>query len=87
MRGLCFFFHIASALQGDDQIAVEFHRPTKLRLRQALLWAVGGGANAALLAAQILAVSDAEIAAKLDAKRISDAKVVLEKDASVMEKL
>ena len=28
-----------------------------------------------------------EIAAKLDAKRIADAKVVLEKDASVMEKL
>ena len=49
--------------------------------------AVNGGANAALLAAQILAVSDAEIAAKLDAKRIADAKVVLEKDAGVMEKL
>ena len=41
----------------------------------------------ALLAAQILAVSDADIAAKLDAKRIADAKVVLEKDAGVMEKL
>ena len=49
--------------------------------------AVNGGANAALLAAQILAVSDAEIAAKLDAKRITDAKVVLEKDAGVMERL
>ena len=49
--------------------------------------AVNGGANAALLAAQILAVSDAEIAAKLDAKRIADAKVVLEKDAHVCEKL
>ena len=31
--------------------------------------------------------SDAEIAAKLDAKRIADAKVVLEKDAGVMDKL
>ena len=49
--------------------------------------AVNGGANAALLAAQILAVSDADIAAKLDAKRIADAKVVLEKDAGVMERL
>ena len=49
--------------------------------------AVNGGANAALLAAQILAVSDAEIAAKLDAKRVADAKVVLEKDAGVMDKL
>ena len=41
----------------------------------------------ALLAAQILSVSDPEIAAKLDAKRIADAKVVLEKDAGVMDKL
>ena len=49
--------------------------------------AVNGGVNAALLAAQILAVSDADIAAKLDAKRVSDAKIVLEKDAGVMEKL
>ena len=49
--------------------------------------AVNGGANAALLAAQILAVSDAGLAAKLDAKRVADAKVVLEKDAGVMDKL
>ena len=41
----------------------------------------------ALLAAQILAVSDEAIAAKLDAKRIADAKIVLEKDAGVMDKL
>ena len=32
-------------------------------------------------------VEDADLAAKLDAKRIADAKVVLEKDAGVMEKL
>ena len=49
--------------------------------------AINGGANAALLAAQILAVSDADLAAKLDAKRASDAAKVLEKDATVMEKL
>ena len=35
--------------------------------------AINGGANAALLAAQILAVTDAELAAKLDAKRENDA--------------
>jgi 5-(carboxyamino)imidazole ribonucleotide mutase len=45
--------------------------------------AVDGGVNAALLSAQILAVEDADLAAKLDAKRASDAKKVLEKDASV----
>ncbi len=49
--------------------------------------AINGGANAALLAAQILAVSDDALAAKLDAKRIADAKIVLEKDASILERL
>ena len=45
--------------------------------------AVNGGVNAALLAAQILAVSDEALAAKLDAKRASDAAKVLEKDAAL----
>lgn len=45
--------------------------------------AINGGANAALLAAQIIAVEDKELAAKLDAKRVSDAAKVLEKDAAV----
>ena len=49
--------------------------------------AVNGGVNAALLSAQILAVSDADIAAKLDAKRKSDAAAVLAKDSAVMENL
>ena len=49
--------------------------------------AVNGGANAALLAAQILAVEDADLAAKLDAKRKADAEVVLAKDAGIAERL
>ena len=49
--------------------------------------AVGGGANAALLAAQILAVEDAALAEKLDAKRRADAKAVLEKDAGIEARL
>ena len=49
--------------------------------------AVNGGANAALLAAQILAVEDAELAEKLDAKRAKDAAGVLEKDAGIAERL
>ncbi len=49
--------------------------------------AVNGGVNAALLSAQILGVSDSEVAAKLDAKRKSDAEAVLKKDAAVMENL
>ena len=45
--------------------------------------AINGAVNAALLAAQILAVSDADLAAKLDAKRASDAEKVLAKDAAL----
>ena len=45
--------------------------------------AINGGVNAALLSAQILAVSDDELAAKLDAKRKADAQKVLEKDAAL----
>ena len=49
--------------------------------------AVNGGVNAALLAAEILAVADDELAAKLDAKRASDAAKVLEKDAALQAEL
>ena len=49
--------------------------------------AIGGGVNAALLSAQILAVEDAALAKKLDAKRLADAQQVLEKDRTVMERL
>ena len=49
--------------------------------------AVNGGVNAALLAAQILAVSDEALAAKLDAKRVSDAQAVLKKDAALQKEM
>ena len=49
--------------------------------------AINGGVNGALLSAQILAVEDAELAAKLDAKRTSDAAKVLEKDAALQAEL
>ena len=49
--------------------------------------AVNGGVNAALLAAEILAVSDDALAAKLDAKRVSDAQAVLAKDAALQAEL
>ena len=49
--------------------------------------AINGAVNAALLAAQILAVSDGELAARLDAKRASDAAKVLEKDAALQAEL
>ncbi len=49
--------------------------------------AVNGGVNAALLSAEILAVSDPALAARLDAKRKADAEAVLAKDAKVLESL
>ena len=45
--------------------------------------AVNGGANAALLAIQILAVEDKELAVKLYNKRKNDAEKVLAKDAAL----
>jgi len=47
--------------------------------------AVNGGANAALLAAEILAVSDEALARRLDEKRASDAAAVLAKDAALKD--
>ena len=74
----------SSVLDGMDALLSTVMMPTGIPVATV---AINGGANAALLAAQILAVSDAELAAKLDAKRASDAAAVLAKDATVMEQL
>ena len=47
---------------------------------------INGAANAALLCAEILAVSDGEIAEKLAAKRKKDAEKVLASDKEISEK-
>ncbi len=47
--------------------------------------AVDGAVNAALLSIEILAVSDEELARKLDAKRKADAEKVLAKDAALQK--
>ena len=49
--------------------------------------AVDGGVNAALLCAQMFALSDRELADKLIAKRASDREKVLAKDAAVAAEL
>ena len=74
----------SSVLDGMDALLSTVQMPTGIPVATV---AINGGANAALLAAQILAVSDEELAAKLDAKRLSDAQAVLEKDAGVMDRL
>lgn len=48
---------------------------------------VGNGANAALLAVEIIAVSDEALAGRLQRKRDADTAAVLAKDASITERL
>ncbi|MBR3779366.1 MAG: 5-(carboxyamino)imidazole ribonucleotide mutase [Clostridia bacterium] len=74
----------SSVLDGLDALLSTVMMPTGIPVATV---AIGGGANAALLAAQILAVEDSDLAARLDAKRAADAAAVLEKDAKVMENL
>ena len=49
--------------------------------------AINGGVNAALLAAQILAVEDADLARRLADKRAAATRKVLEKDAALQAEL
>ena len=74
----------SSVLDGMDALLSTVQMPTGIPVATV---AINGGANAALLAAQIIAVEDYELAQKLDAKRASDAAAVLKKDSTVMENL
>ncbi len=74
----------SSNLDGIDALLSTVQMPTGIPVATV---AINGGANAALLAAQIIAVEDKELAQKLDAKRASDAAAVLKKDSTVMENL
>lgn len=74
----------SSCFDGMDALLSTVQMPTGIPVATV---AVNGGANAALLAAEIIAVTDPVLAEKLDAKRAKDAAVVLEKDAAVLEKL
>ena len=74
----------SSNLDGLDALLSTVMMPTGIPVATV---AIDGGGNAALLAAQILATSDEALYEKLVAKRRADAAKVLEKDATVMEKL
>ena len=45
--------------------------------------AIDGATNAAILAAEILALSDEGLAERLEAKRAADSRAVLEKSAAI----
>lgn len=62
---------------GMDALLATVQMPTGIPVATV---AVNGGANAALLAIQILAVGDESLAAKLQEKRNADAEKVLAKD-------
>ena len=71
-------------MDGLDALLSTVQMPTGIPVATV---ALNGAANAALLAAQRIAVDDKELADKLDAKRRADAAVVLEKDKGISERL
>ena len=71
-------------MDGLDALLSTVQMPTGIPVATV---ALNGAANAALLAAQIIAVEDKELAAKLDAKRKADAAVVLEKDRGILGRI
>ena len=74
----------SSNLDGIDALLSTVQMPSGIPVATV---AINGGVNAALLSAQILAVSDPDLAEKLDRKRAADAEAVLAKDAAIAEKL
>ena len=71
-------------MDGLDALLATVQMPTGIPVATV---AINGAANAALLCAQIIAVEDVELAAKLDAKRKADAAKVLEKDRMIAANL
>lgn len=67
-------------LDGLDALLATVQMPSGIPVATV---AIDGATNAALLAVQILALSDPELDARLVAKREADARAVLEKDAAI----
>ena len=73
----------ASTLDGLDALLSTVQMPAGIPVATV---AIDGAKNAALLALQILAVSDRSLAEKLDAQRAAASAAVLEKDKAVSAK-
>ncbi|MBR2651071.1 MAG: 5-(carboxyamino)imidazole ribonucleotide mutase [Clostridia bacterium] len=71
-------------LDGLDALLATVQMPTGIPVATV---AIDGAANAALLAIQILALTDAALADRLDEKRARDKEAVLKKDAEVAAEL
>ena len=70
----------SSVLDGMDALLSTVMMPTGIPVATV---AINGGAIAALLAAQIIALSDEALSQRLIAKRSADAETVLKKDAAI----
>lgn len=70
-------------LGGMDALLSTVQMPTGIPVATV---AIDGAANAAILAIQMLAIEDAELAAKLDAARAAGAEKVLAKNADICAK-
>lgn len=73
----------SSTMDGLDSLLSTVQMPSGIPVATV---AIDGAKNAALLAIQILAVSDSELADKLNADRVAAAEAVLKKDAALAEK-
>lgn len=74
----------SSTLDGLDALLATVQMPSGIPVATV---AIDGAANAAILAVQMLALSDADLAAKLDKMKEDMLAAVLEKDAKLQEKL
>ena len=74
----------SSVFDGMDALLSTVQMPSGIPVATV---AVNGGANAALLAVQILATSEPELTEKLKEKRNADAEAVLKKDVEIAAKL
>lgn len=72
------------ALDGLDALLSTVQMPSGIPVATV---ALNGGANAALLAAQILALEDDDLARNLMARREKEARTVLAKDADILSRL
>jgi 5-(carboxyamino)imidazole ribonucleotide mutase len=73
---------IKSSLEGLDALLATVQMPSGIPVATV---AINGAANAAFLAAEIISLSDDQLAEKLDARRKADADAVLSKDAAVAQ--
>lgn len=74
----------SAALEGVDALLATVMMPSGIPVATV---AIDGSKNAAYLAAEIIALSDEELAQKLMDDRKKQSEAVLEKDSNIMEKL